>query len=137
MATKKLNKTNILIITFGVVVLAGFALLITRQSSGFSGLAFEIFAYSLSIAALILAVLSVLNTIRQGRAINRMVRDVHAAVAELKEVSISNDKIEREISDEYRMNKVITDVLSEYGIGDDKKVRRSIARKVTRKMKKS
>ncbi len=132
----KFSRTNSLIIAFAVVVLIGVILLISRQVFDYSGIAFDVLTYVLSIVALVLAVLSVLNSVRQGRMINRMVRDVHAAVAELREVSVSNDKIEREINEEYHMNKVITDVLSEYGIGDSKKVRHSIARKVTRRMKK-
>ena len=134
---KTLSKTNTLIVAFAVVVLVGIVLLISRQVFDYSGLAFDVLTYVLSIVALVLAVLSVLNTVRQGRKINQMVRDVHAAVTELKEVSVSNDKIEREVNEEYHMNKVITDVLSEYGIGDSKKVRHSIARKVTRRMKKT
>lgn len=131
------NKTNLIITAFVIVVLAGLVLLISKQTFGFGGIVFDIFTYVLSVVALILAVLSVLLNMRQGRMINRMVRDVHAAVSELKEVSTSNDKIEREINEEYHMNKVITDVLSEYGIGDDKKIRRAIARKVSHRMKKS
>jgi hypothetical protein len=77
------------------------------------------------------------NSIRQNRKLDRMVRDVHATIAELKEVSDSNTKIEHEIDEEYRMNKVITDVLAEYGIGDNEKVRRSIARRTSRRLKKT
>jgi hypothetical protein len=134
---KTLNRTNSLIIAFAVVVLTGIILLVSRQAFGYSGIAFDVLTYVLSVVALVLAVLSVLNSVRQGRMIRRMVRDVHAAVSELREVSLSNDKIEREINEEYHMNKVITDVLSEYGIGDNGKVRRSIARKVSHRMKKS
>lgn len=135
MATKT-DKTRILIIAFAAVVLIGFVLLIGRQLFAFSGLAFEILTYVLSIAAIILAVLSVLNSIRQGRAINRMVRDVHAAVAELREVSDSNDKMEHELSEEYHMNKVIIDVLAEYGIGENHRMRQTVAKRVSHRLKK-
>lgn len=130
------KKTNLIITAFIVVVLAGIGLLVGRQIFGVSGIVFDIFTYVLSVVALILAVLSVLLNMRQGRIMNRMVRDVHTAVNELREVSMSNDKIEHEIDEEYHMNKVITDVLSEYGIGDNTKMRRAIARKVGKRMKK-
>lgn len=135
MATK-LNTTHILVSCFVIVVFIGLGLLISRQVFNYSGLAFDVLTYILSVVALVLAVLSIINTLRQGRKINQMVRDVHNAVGELKQVAESNDKIEKEISEEYRMNKVITDVLSEYGYGESKRVRHAIARKVSRRMKK-
>lgn len=135
MATK-LSTTHVLVSCFVVVIFIGLGLLISRQVFNYSGLAFDVLTYILSVVALVLAVLSIINTLRQGRKINQMVRDVHNAVGELKQVAESNDKIEKEISEEYRMNKVITDVLSEYGYGESKRVRHAIARKVSRRMKK-
>jgi len=119
-----------------LVILLGLILIISRQFFPYSSLVFDVLTYALSILALVLAVLSVVNSIRQNRAMGRMVHDVHAAIAELKEITLSNEKIERELSDEYRMNKVITDVLSEYGIGDNERVRKSIAKRVSRRLKK-
>jgi len=130
-------KTRTLVIILAIVVLLGIALLVSRHTFGYSGLAFDLLTYVLSIVALVLAILSVVNSIRQNRKLDRMVRDVHATIAELKEVSDSNTKIEHEIDEEYRMNKVITDVLAEYGIGDNEKVRRSIARRTSRRLKKT
>lgn len=135
MATK-LSTTHALVICFVIVIFIGLGLLISRQVFNYSGLAFDVLTYILSVVALVLAVLSIINTLRQGRKINQMVRDVHNAVGELKQVAESNDKIEKEISEEYRMNKVITDVLSEYGFGESRRVRHAIARKVSRRMKK-
>ena len=132
----KRDKTRILIIVLAIVVLAGLGLLISRQIFNYGGLAFDVLTYILSIAALVLAIVSVMNSVRQNRVMRLMVHDVHAAVLELQSVTKSNVKIEREIRDEYRMNKVITDVLSEYGIGDDEKVRRKIAKRVSHRLKK-
>lgn len=130
------DKTRILIIVLAMIVLVGLGLLISRQIFDYGGLAFDVLTYILSIAALVLAIVSVMNSIRQNRVMRLMVHDVHAAVLELQSVTKSNVKIEREIRDEYRMNKVITDVLSEYGIGDDEKVRRKIAKRVSHRLKK-
>lgn len=130
-------KTRTLVIILTIVVLLGIALLVSRHAFGYSGFAFDLLTYVLSIVALVLAILSVVNSIRQNHKLDRMVRDVHATIAELKEVSDSNTKIEHEIDEEYRMNKVITDVLAEYGIGDNEKVRRSIARRTSRRLKKT
>lgn len=135
-ATIKLNNAKTLIFLLVAVILLGLALIISRQFFSYSGLVFDVLTYSLSILALVLAVLSVVNSIRQNRAMNRMVHDVHAAIAELKEITVSNEKIERELSDEYRMNKVITDVLSEYGVGNNERMRTSIAHRVSRRLKK-
>lgn len=132
----KFHTTNALIITFIIVIVVGLALLVSRQIFNYSGLAFDVLTYVLSVVALVLAVLSVINSLRQGRKINRMVRDVHAAAAELRAVAISNEKIEKEISEEYQMNKVITEVLSQYGYGESKHVRRAIARKLSKRLKK-
>lgn len=133
----KPDRTRVLVVILAIVVLVGIVLLIGRQVFNYSGFAFDLLTYILSIVALVLAILSVVNSFRQNRILGRMVRDVHASIAELKEVSRSNDKIEREISEEYEMNKIITDVLSEYGIGENEKIRRSIAKRASRRMKKS
>jgi len=132
----KIDRARTLVILFIAVVLVGLALIISSQFFSYSGIAFQVLTYALSILALVLAVLSVVNSIRQNRAMNRMVHDVHAAIAELREVTASNEEIEKELKDEYRMNKVITDVLSEYGIGDSERVRKSIARRVSHRLNK-
>lgn len=132
----KIQHTKTLVVLLMLVILLGLILIISRQFFPYSSLVFDVLTYALSILALVLAVLSVVNSIRQNRAMGRMVHDVHAAIAELKEITLSNEKIERELSDEYRMNKVITDVLSEYGIGDNERVRKSIAKRVSRRLKK-
>lgn len=138
--TKRLSKTKLLFIALSGVVLAGLALLVSSQVFSFGGFAFEVVAYALSVIALILAILSVLNSIRQNRIMNRMVRDVHAAVLGLKEVASSNaaieEMIETEIEEENRMNKAITDVLAEHGVGSTDKVRALIARKVSHRLNK-
>jgi len=133
----KLDKTKALIGALFVVVLIGLILLVGRQVFSYSGLAFDVLTYVLSIVALALAVLSVVNSLRQNRILGRMVREVHSSIAELKEVAESTDEMEREMREEFRMNKVITDVLSEYGIGDDPKVRHAIAKRVTHRLKKT
>jgi hypothetical protein len=138
--TKRLSKTSLLLLSLSGVVLIGFALLVSSQVFSFAGFAFEIVAYGLSVIALVLAILSVLNSIRQNRIMNRMVRDVHAAVLGLKEVADSNvaieEMIEEEIEEENRMNKAITEVLAEHGVGASEKVRKLIAKKVSHRLKK-
>ena len=133
----KPDKTRVLIGALSAVVLVGIILIVSQRVFNYSGLAFDLLTYILSIVALALAVLSVTNSIRQNRILRKMVHEVHTSIAELKEVAESTDEIEHEIREEYRMNKVITDVLSEYGIGDDPKVRHAIARHVTRRLKKT
>lgn len=131
------NTSKAVTIGLIVVIVVGFALLISRHFFQLSGIVFEIFTYTLSVIALILAIISVANSVRQARIMNRMVREIHAAITELKEVTDSNEQIEAKLREEYHMNKVITDVLSEHGIGDTKKTCALIARKVTRRLKSS
>lgn len=132
----KPDKTRLLIIILLTIVIVGVALIMSRPIFNYSALAFDVLTYIVSIVALALAVLSVLNSLRQNRILSKMVHDVHASIAELQGVAQSTDEIEREIREEYHMNKVITDVLSEYGIGDTPKIRHSIARHVARRLKK-
>lgn len=136
-AMMKADKTRLLIIILLVIVVVGIALIMSRPVFNYSALVFDLLTYVVSIVALALAILSVLNSMRQNRILKKMVRDVHGSIAELQEVAQSTDAIEREIREEYHMNKVITDVLSEYGIGDTSRVRRSIARRVARRLKKT
>jgi hypothetical protein len=139
--TKKLSRARVLFIALAGVIIVGLALLISSQVFSFGGFAFEIVAYGLSVIALGLAIFSVVNSIRQNRIMNRMVRDVHAAVLGLKEVESSNEAIEemieQEIEEENRMNQAITDVLAEHGVGANEKVRALIARKVSHRLNKS
>jgi hypothetical protein len=139
--TKRLSRTRTLLIALAAVIIVGLALLISSQVFSFGGFAFEIVAYGLSVVALILAILSVLNSLRQNRIMNRMVRDVHAAVLGLKEVASSNEQIEamieQEIEEENRMNEAITAVLAEHGVKTTERVRRLIARKVQHRLQKN
>ena len=132
----RIQRSWVLIIALVVVALAGLVLLFGRQYLGYGGLAYELIAYGISVIALVLAVLSVLNSVRQGRIMRRMVRDVHHAVAELEDVSQTSAKIQRQLGKDYRMNQAIAEVLAEHGVGENEKVRQKIARKVARRLKK-
>ena len=119
------------------VVLVGLGLLLARQVLDVAGVAFDVMTYILSVAALALAVLSVINSIHQQRAMRRMVREVHAAVTELEEVADTNEAIERKVRDEHRVSTAIAEVLAEYGMGENEKVRKAIAHRVGKKLKKA
>ncbi len=137
MANPKSDRTWTLVIALVIVALFGLVLLVGQQYLGYSGLAFELLAYGLSIVALILAVLSVINGIRQGRVMKRIVHDVHKAVTDISEVADTNEKIRRKLSEDHHMNRIIAEVLGEYGLGEDQKTRQKIARRVSRRLKKS
>lgn len=130
---KKSDKTRILIIALSAVVIIGLVLLLSRQVFDFGGLAFEILTYVLSVIALILAVLSVVNGIRQGRVMRSIVKDVHA---ELKQMSVLNDKIEQGIREDQEVNKVVTEILSRYGLDNDDRIHRKITHRTHKHIKK-
>ena len=134
---KKLLATRYLLYALSAVVLLGLGLLLARQVLDVAGVAFDVMTYILSVAALALAVLSVINSIHQQRAMRRMVREVHAAVTELEEVADTNEAIERKVRDEHRVSTAIAEVLVEYGMGENEKVRKAIAHRVGKKLKKA
>ncbi len=129
----KSDKTRLIIIALAVVVIVGLALLLSRQVFDFGGLAFEILTYALSVVALILAVLSVVNGIRQGRVMRSIVKDVHA---ELRQMATLNEKIEEDMREDQEMNRVVTSILSKYGLGTDERIHKKITRKTHKHIKK-
>lgn len=137
MAKRKESPTWLLAFAFLFVLVAGLALILGQQIYGYSGLAFEVFAYGLSIVALTLAALSAVSSWRQFRIMKKMVRDVHKAVAEIEDVSATNESIRRKLGEDYRMNQAIAEALAEHGVGENSDIREKIARKVARRLKKS
>lgn len=135
MAVKQ-NVTRNLVIAFAVVALIGLALIFARQSFEYSVIAYDVLIYTISIVALVLAVLSLVNSFRQARVMKRMVRDVHKAVEQLEDVSNANERIRRKLGEEYKVNQAIADVLAGYGLGDNEEMRTQIAKKVSRRIKK-
>lgn len=129
----KSDKARVLITALSAVVLVGLALLLSRQVFDFGGLAFEILTYVLSVVALILAVLSVMNGIRQGRVMKSIVKDVHA---ELVQMASLNDKIEQGIREDQEVNKIVTDILSKYGLDKDDRLHKQVTRRTHRHIKK-
>ena len=129
----KSDKARLLIITLAVVVVIGLALLLSRQVFDFGGLAFEILTYVLSVVALVLAVLSVVNGIRQGRVMKSIVKDVHA---ELRQMASLNDKIEQGIREDQEVNRVVTEILSKYGFDQDVRIHKKITRRTHKHIKK-
>lgn len=130
---KRSNKTRILIVALSAVVIIGLVLLLSRQVFDFGGLAFEILTYILSAVALLLAVLSVANGIRQGRIMRSIVKDVHA---ELRQMSDLNMKIEQGIREDQEVNKVVTEILAKYGLEADAHIHKKITRRTHKHIKK-
>lgn len=129
----KSDKARLLIAALSVVVIIGLALLLSRQVFDFGGLAFEILTYALSVIALILAVLSVVNGIRQGRVMKSIVKDVHA---ELRQMATLNDKIEQGIREDQAVNRIVTDILSKYGLEKDEHFHKKVTRRTHKHIKK-
>lgn len=133
---KKRWETKYLIYALSGVVLLGLGLLLARQVFDVAGVAFDVMTYILSVVALALAVLSVVNSVQQQRAMRRMVHDVHTALSEIEGVADTNQAIERKVRDEHRLSTAIAEVLAEYGMGENEKIRKKIARRVGKKLKK-
>ena len=131
--SKSLNKSQLLAVGLALVVLLGLGLLLSRQVFDFGGLAFEILTYALSVVALVLAVLSVVNGIRQGRVMRSIVYDVHI---ELKQIATLNAKIEQEIQEDHKMNAVVKDILSRYDIDETEKLHKTVARRTRKRIQK-
>lgn len=129
----KANKTQVFVIILGIVVVLGLVLIFTRQYFNYSGFAFDILTYVLSIVALVLAVLSVVNGLRQGRVMKQIVHDVHI---ELKQMADLNVKIEQGIKEDREVNEVISKVLSKYGIDETDRVRSKIHHHTEKHIKK-
>ena len=130
---KTLNNTQLLIGGLAVVVVIGLGLLISRRVFDYGGLAFEILTYALSIVALLLAVLSVVNGLRQGRIMRSIVQDVHA---ELKQMASLNAKIEQDIHEDQEVKKAVANILARYGIDETEQIRKKVTKKTRKHIKK-
>ncbi len=127
------RKFQLLIIALIIVVTVGLVLLVSRYVYNYGGVAYEAFTYILSIVALVLAILSVVNGLRQGRAMKRIVRDVHE---ELRQVTNLSEKIEEGIKEDQQVNRAVASILAKYGVEDTPKIRRTVKHKTLKHIKK-
>lgn len=127
MASTKAEKILyvILNVTIAAAIVGVGLLLWTSESTEIA--VFEILAFSVSVSALTLAVLSGISSIRQMRMMQKVSREVHAALAEIREVNLDNETIKDKLSQEYAVTQSIIDALNDSGIGDSEADRETIA----------
>ncbi|GEM_PF-5707198 len=117
-----------------VIALTGATLAVIHASS--TGLVlFELIAFSVGIAALLLAVLGSVSASYQMRMVQRISREVHAAINELKDIDKTNEAIHRRINQDYELAKDIAEALHEAGVIDDETGRRVVTRNIEHKIR--
>ncbi len=123
----------ILLILITIVAFIGLFLLIMQAKTAELAL-FELLAFSISITAVILAILGAISNVHQARVTRRIVRDLHQAVEELHDINADNESIKRAIGRDYALAKDIAEALAEAGMLDDD-ARHQVARQVEHKVR--
>lgn len=117
-----------------VIALVGASLVVVHANS--AGLAlFELITFGIGVAALLLAVLGSISASYQMRVTQRISREVHTAIHELKDIDRTNESIRRRLNQDYELAKDIAEALHEAGIIDDEEERHVVARSIEQKVR--
>lgn len=129
---EKVFRTLLIVIVF--VALAGLVLLLSQARSTELAL-FEILAFGVSLTALTLATLGSINNLHQVQTMRTITRELHEAIAELKDINQDNETIKQTISKDYELGRDIAEALAEVGIIDDDDKRQAVAGTIERKIR--
>lgn len=122
----------------GVIVIAviGAGLLIWNADSTELAL-FELLAFSVSIAALVLATLGAISNLHQVQTIRTISREMRSTLQELRDINQDTDTIKQKIAQDYALSKDIIEVLRDAKVGDDDAGRQRIADKIEHTVRRS
>ena len=122
----------------GVIVIAviGAGLLIWNADSTELAL-FELLAFSVSIAALVLATLGAISNLHQVQTVRTISREMRSTLQELRDINQDTDTIKQKIAQDYALSKDIIEVLRDAKVGDDDAGRRLIADKIEHTVRRS
>lgn len=124
-----------LLVVVGVFALGGIVLLLIQAESYHLAL-FELTAFSVSVLAVMLAVLGSIASIHQTRAVRKIAKDIRGAVRELKDLDRDTESIKRKLRQEYALSRVIAQSLAEAGIIEDDSKQQEVAGEIERKIRK-
>ena len=135
MSPKSEKRLYLLLDVIALIALAGMTLLIIRAQSLQLAL-FEMLAFSVSITAVTLGVLGAINNIRQRRVMQRMAKEMHEAIAEIKDLHKDNQQIQQTLHEDSAMlAKEIAEILAEAGVADNDTHRHAIAKDIEQKVR--
>lgn len=118
-----------------LIACAGMFLLII-QAQSFELALFELMAFSVSITAVTLAALGAINNIQQRRVMQRIAREVHEAIKELKGLHKDSEAIQHALQEDPTVfAKEIAEVLAETGLIHDDSRRRAVAGDIEQKVR--
>lgn len=121
------------------VVLIGLAgvILVLFRAQSVELAVFEIMAFSVSVTAVTLAILGAISNIHQRRVMQRMAREMHEAIIEIKDLRKDNEVIQRALEeDSAQFAKEIAEVLAEFGVIADAAKRHAVAGNIEKKVRK-
>lgn len=118
-------------ITSGILIalaLIGITLLIVNDNPAVDT-TYEIIAFSIGIAGMLMAVFSELDSARQEREVDRLLRQVNDSARNIDNIDHENDKVLRIVSESAELDRKIYAILTEHGIGE-KRQRKQLATKI-------
>lgn len=126
---------HVLLVVVLFAALVGMVLLLSQAQSMEMAI-FELTAFTVSIIAVVLAVLGMITGMHQVQTVRQISKDIRGTLRELKELDRDNEVIKRKLNQDYALSQDIAEALAEAGIieGDDK--RRMAARKIEHKIRK-
>lgn len=117
-----------------IVAIIGASLVVLHSHS--AGLAlFELITFSVGVAALLLAVLGSVSASYQMRMTQRIAKEIHTAISELKDIDRTNEAIRRRLNQDYELAKDVAEALQEAGIIDNEEERHVVARNIEQKVR--
>lgn len=116
------------VLLYVIVVLAIIGVILVFIHSTSTGLAvFEVIAFSVGVSALTLAVLGSITSLRQLRIMQKLSREMHAALAEIREVNLDGEAIKETLARDYETTQSIVKALHSSGVGESDAARQTIA----------
>lgn len=129
------KRLYLLLDVIALIAFVGMILLIVQAQSIQLAL-FELLAFSVSITAVTLGALGAINNIHQRRVVQRIAKEVHEAIAELKDLHNDNKAIQHALEEDSALfAKEIAEVLAETGLIDDDTKRHAVAGDIEQKVR--
>lgn len=136
MKTAKAEKQLYLLLD--VIIFIGLAglIILMMQAQSFELLAYEMMAFSVSVTAVTLAALGAINNIQQRRVMQKIAKETHEAIAELKDLHKDNAEILRALQEDPSLVvHEIAEVLAEMNVEHDDTKRHAMAGNIEQKVR--
>lgn len=120
-----------------LISLVGLGILVfTNLGEDPSHLTFSLIAFGISVAALLVTILQSITIARQMQLTQRAVHEVRETGEQLKNLVSNDHRLVKEVREDIELDHEVIAALEEHGLGANDEERRSVAKKIARKVRK-